>query len=162
MAITNDHSACSTSSHSSRGNRRRTRRRPSAARLGVRTSGPRPPVERIRRSRESGHGQFRVDRQTARDHGPLPRGRAARPRPRRLASAWRFACNNGDLPENYAGTQKEGLWRAFKSRAPMPLGERQFRNILAHKPTARLRTFCFAGGRHSVCGMREDLSRRES
>ena len=46
----------------------------------------------------------------------------------------------------------------------MPVGERQLRNILAHKPTpaSELRTFCFAGGRHSDCGMREDLSGRES
>ena len=51
---------------------------------------------------------------------------------RYAASAWRFDCDKDDLPEYYEGTQKECLWRAFKSGAPMPLGQRQLRNILAH------------------------------
>ncbi len=51
---------------------------------------------------------------------------------RYAASAWRFDCDSDDMPEYYAGTQKECLWQAFKSGAPMPLGERQLRNILAH------------------------------
>ena len=36
------------------------------------------------------------------------------------------------MPPDYADTQKECLWRAFKSGAPMPIGERQLRNVLAH------------------------------
>jgi hypothetical protein len=36
------------------------------------------------------------------------------------------------MPERYAGTQNEYLWRAFKSGAAMPISERQLRNILAH------------------------------
>jgi hypothetical protein len=51
---------------------------------------------------------------------------------RYAASAWRFDRDNDDMPAHYAGTPKECLWRAFKSRAPMPIGERQLRNILAH------------------------------
>ena len=51
---------------------------------------------------------------------------------RYAASTWRFDRNNDDMPAHYAGTPKECLWRAFKSSAPMPIGERQLRNILAH------------------------------
>jgi hypothetical protein len=36
------------------------------------------------------------------------------------------------MPETYEGTPLEFLWRAFKSGAPMPIGERQLRRILAH------------------------------
>ena len=48
------------------------------------------------------------------------------------ASAWRFDADKDEMPSNYAGTPKECLWQAFKSGAPMPIGERQLRNILAH------------------------------
>ena len=51
---------------------------------------------------------------------------------RYAASAWRFDADNDDMPAHYAGTPKECLWQAFKSGAPMPIGERQLRNILAH------------------------------
>ena len=51
---------------------------------------------------------------------------------RYAASAWRFDRESEDMPERYAGSLKECLWRAFKSGAAMPLGERQLRNILAH------------------------------
>ena len=51
---------------------------------------------------------------------------------RYAASTWRFDRDNDDMPAHYAGTPKECLWRAFKSSAPMPIGERQLRNILAH------------------------------
>ena len=47
------------------------------------------------------------------------------------ATAWRFDGERRDMPEDYRGTPKECLWRAFKSGAPMPVGERQLRNILA-------------------------------
>jgi hypothetical protein len=50
---------------------------------------------------------------------------------RYAASAWRFDDDNIEMPGHYAGTAKECLWQAFKSGAPMPLGERQLRNILA-------------------------------
>lgn len=50
---------------------------------------------------------------------------------RYAASAWRFDRDKDDMPAHYEGTSKECLWRAFKSRAPMPIGERQLRNILA-------------------------------
>ena len=50
---------------------------------------------------------------------------------RYAASAWRFDADNEEMPANYAGTVKECLWQAFKSGAPMSIGERQLRNILA-------------------------------
>lgn len=46
------------------------------------------------------------------------------------ASAWRHDRNAGDMPESYAGTPREHLWRAFRSGATMPLSERQVRNIV--------------------------------
>jgi hypothetical protein len=51
---------------------------------------------------------------------------------RYAASAWRFDSARNAMPERYAGTQNEYLWRAFKSGAAMPISERQLRNILAH------------------------------
>ncbi len=51
---------------------------------------------------------------------------------RYAASAWRFDQDNDEMPAHYAGTPKECLWQAFKSSAPMPIGERQLRHILAH------------------------------
>ncbi len=51
---------------------------------------------------------------------------------RYAASAWRFDQDNDEMPARYAGTPKECLWQAFKSSAPMPISERQLRNILAH------------------------------
>ena len=50
---------------------------------------------------------------------------------RYAASAWRHDRRRGDMPPAYAGTARELLWRAFRSGAPMPLGERQLRNIIA-------------------------------
>ena len=49
------------------------------------------------------------------------------------ASAWRHDCENEARPERYGGTPSEFLWRAFKSGAPMPVCERQLRNILASR-----------------------------
>ncbi len=50
---------------------------------------------------------------------------------RYAASAWRHDRNREEIPRHYAGTPHDLLWRAFKSGAVMPLGERQLRNILA-------------------------------
>ena len=50
---------------------------------------------------------------------------------RYACSAWRFDRDRDALPAGYEGTAKEYLWRAFKSGAPMPIGERQLRTILA-------------------------------
>lgn len=49
---------------------------------------------------------------------------------RYAASAWRWERTRDDMPAHYAGTSREYLWRAFRSGAPMPLGERHLRNIL--------------------------------
>lgn len=46
------------------------------------------------------------------------------------ASAWRIDRDRDEMPEHYAGKPQELLWRAFKSGATMPLGERQVRNIV--------------------------------
>ncbi len=51
---------------------------------------------------------------------------------RYAASAWRFDRNRQEMPLAYQRTPKEWIWRAFKSGAAMPLGERQLRNILAY------------------------------
>ncbi len=50
---------------------------------------------------------------------------------RYASSAWRFDCERSEMPDGYRSTAKEFNWRAFKSRAVMPVGERQLRNILA-------------------------------
>jgi hypothetical protein len=49
------------------------------------------------------------------------------------ASAWRYDREREARPERYHGTAAEWLWRAFKSGAPMPICERQLRNILAQR-----------------------------
>lgn len=46
------------------------------------------------------------------------------------ASAWLMDRNRDDLPSYYRGRPQEWLWRAFKSGAPMPICERQLRNVL--------------------------------
>lgn len=46
------------------------------------------------------------------------------------ASAWRIDRNYDTMPRHYAGKPQAYLWRAFKTGATMPLGERQIRNIL--------------------------------
>jgi len=46
------------------------------------------------------------------------------------ASAWLIDRNRDAMPEHYAGKPRAFLWRAFKSGAMMPLGERQIRNIV--------------------------------
>lgn len=46
------------------------------------------------------------------------------------ASAWRIDRKFDAVPNHYADTPKEYLWRAFKSGAPMPLGERQLRQVI--------------------------------
>lgn len=49
---------------------------------------------------------------------------------RYAATAWRFDREIDAIPDRYTGTPKEYLWKAFKSDAPMPLGERQLRQII--------------------------------
>jgi hypothetical protein len=52
---------------------------------------------------------------------------------RYAASAWRFDRQRPDMPTHYAGTPHELLWKAFKSGAPMPIGARQLRKVLARQ-----------------------------
>lgn len=59
---------------------------------------------------------------------------------RYAASAWRLERARAKMPKTYAGTAREHLWGAFKAGAPMPLGERQLRNILAGVQPGRART----------------------
>jgi hypothetical protein len=49
---------------------------------------------------------------------------------RYAASTWRFDRERAEMPPHYAGTAQEFLYRAFRSGAAMPLGERQLRTIL--------------------------------
>ena len=49
---------------------------------------------------------------------------------RYAASSWRFDRDRAEMPAAYRDTPHEFLWRAFKSRAPMPLCERQLRKIV--------------------------------
>ena len=49
---------------------------------------------------------------------------------RYAASAWRYDQDREAMPASYRHTAREDVWKAFKSGAPMPLGERQLRNIL--------------------------------
>jgi len=49
---------------------------------------------------------------------------------RYAGSTWRIDREHAAMPAHYAGTAQEQLWRAFKSGAAMPLGERQLRTIL--------------------------------
>lgn len=50
---------------------------------------------------------------------------------RYAASAWRIDRDRAEMPAVYKGTPKQHLWEAFQSDAPMPLGDRQLRNIIA-------------------------------
>jgi hypothetical protein len=49
---------------------------------------------------------------------------------RYAASAWRIDRDRDEMPASYDGTPRQYLWEAFRSGAPMPLGERQLRNIV--------------------------------
>jgi len=49
---------------------------------------------------------------------------------RYAASAWRFDRHCTVLPTAYSGLPQEFLWKAFAAGAPMPISERQLRNIL--------------------------------
>jgi len=51
------------------------------------------------------------------------------------ASAWRTDRNHDAMPQRYIGKPQAYLWRAFKSGATMPLGERQIRNIVGQPAT---------------------------
>lgn len=50
---------------------------------------------------------------------------------RYAASAWRIDRERAEMPAAYEGTPRAYLREAFRSGAPMPLGERQLRNIIA-------------------------------
>jgi len=49
---------------------------------------------------------------------------------RYAASSWRHDQYLDGLPAHYRGKPHEWLWRAFRSGAPMPICERQLRQIL--------------------------------
>lgn len=46
------------------------------------------------------------------------------------SGAWAHDRQRAAMPAEYVGTLQEPIWRAFKSGAAMPLGERQLRTIL--------------------------------
>lgn len=67
--------------------------------------------------------------------GQTPTAQARRIRAlslRYAATAWRRDQAEDDMPAQYAGSDKELLWHAFKSGAAMPVSERHLRGILAH------------------------------
>ena len=49
---------------------------------------------------------------------------------RYAGSAWRFDRERAVMPARYEGTARACIWRAFKSGAAMPIGERHLRTIL--------------------------------
>jgi hypothetical protein len=49
---------------------------------------------------------------------------------RYAASTWRFDRAREQMPHQYRGTIQQWIWLAFKSGAPMPIGQRQLRQIL--------------------------------
>jgi len=51
---------------------------------------------------------------------------------RYAASAWRIDQAQDAMPQHYRDTPKEYIWRIFKAGAPMPIGERHLRTILAN------------------------------
>ncbi len=65
------------------------------------------------------------------DRSPSNRAREVRRLTNRHgASVWRHDQDRETMPASYRGTSREHIWKAYKSGAPMPLGERQLRNIL--------------------------------
>jgi hypothetical protein len=46
------------------------------------------------------------------------------------AAAWQRDKHADIMPAGYAGTEREWLWLAFGSGAPMPISERQLRHVL--------------------------------
>jgi hypothetical protein len=63
-----------------------------------------------------------------------PRARAMEIRRLSVAYAstcWKWDRTKSEMPPQYAGTAKEHLWTAFHSGAPMPIGERRLRQLLA-------------------------------
>jgi len=70
---------------------------------------------------------------------------------RYAASAWRFDRHCTVLPTAYSGLPQEFLWKAFAAGAPMPISERQLRNILPPrvkvKATDAVPTTCYRDGR---------------
>ena len=50
---------------------------------------------------------------------------------RYAATAWRFDREREEMPADYVSRQQQWIWIAFKTGAPMPLGQRQLRQILA-------------------------------
>ena len=63
------------------------------------------------------------------------------------ASSWRFDQKRSEMPQAYEGTPKQLLWEAFRSGAPMPIGERQLRAIL---PTRSRHSACQKGKSKTV------------
>ncbi|HEY7610895.1 MAG TPA: hypothetical protein VIF14_16825 [Alphaproteobacteria bacterium] len=55
---------------------------------------------------------------------------------RYAAANWPADSRRAEMPARYEATPKQYLWHAFKSGAPMPLGERRLRSILGGIGTA--------------------------
>ena len=83
---------------------------------------------------------------------PTRRARAIACAARRYgATGWRFDGRDGAPAPEPAGSIRHHLFRAFRSGAPMPLGERQIRNILRHNwLEAQASTLDLAGPSHAL------------
>lgn len=60
---------------------------------------------------------------------------------RYAASSWRSDRTRDAMPEEYRNSSKEWIWRIFKTDAPMPIGERHLRTVLAvsgHSPMSAI------------------------
>ena len=63
---------------------------------------------------------------------PSAQAKALHDRSKRFATTcWRIEAVRAEMPGSYRGTEKEFMWRAFKSGATMPICERQLRTILS-------------------------------
>lgn len=89
------------------------------------------PWHRAEAMRERDEALRALSREFFADSGPCSRAREIATLAARYgSSAWRIDRTHDAMPAHYAGRPQALLWRAFKSGATMPLGERQIRNIL--------------------------------
>lgn len=99
--------------------------------MGLRFGRGGMPWRRAEAMRERDEALRALSRKFFADEGPCARSRTIATLAARYgASAWRIDRNHEAMPQHYSGRPQAFLWRAFKSGATMPLGERQIRNIL--------------------------------
>lgn len=101
--------------------------------MGLRFGRGGMPWRRAEAMRDRDEALRSLSKQFYADEGPCARSRIIATLAARYAtSAWRIDREYDAMPQHYAGKPQAYLWRAFKSGATMPLGERQIRNILGN------------------------------